>query len=135
MCTCAGILEQGSLQKKALCGRSSQAGLDRDNLSLDPSGLFGPQQWLCASASSQGPGGLTVCLLVWQMAEQYGPVFTVYLGPYRAVVLHGYQAVKEVLLQHKDFSGRAEFPVVHLHKDKGTSLFSVQRWVHGPGRC
>lgn len=60
------------------------------------------------------------------MAKRYGPVFTLYLGPYRTVVLHGYKAVKEVLLQHKDeFSGRGEFFVFQEHKNKGTSRFSV----------
>ncbi|KAM5242827.1 cytochrome P450 2E1 [Hipposideros larvatus] len=65
---------------------------------------------------------------LFKLAEQYGPVFTVYLGPYRVVVLHGYQAVKEVLLQHKDFNGRAELAAVHLHKDKGIIFNDGPTW-------
>lgn len=85
---------------------------------------------------SPGPQWPHFLLAGLQMAEQYGPVFTLHLGSFRMVVLYGYQAVREVLLQHKDdFSGRAEFFMMHQHKDKGTSLFLVPRWVHGPGRC
>lgn len=113
-----------------------KSGLTRTVFSQIPLGSLGPQQWLWGSSSPQGPGGLTLCLLVWQMAERHGPVFTLHLGSSRVVVLYGYQAVREVLLQHKDdFSGRAEFFVMHQHKDKGTSLFLVPRWVRGPGRC
>lgn len=55
-----------------------------------------------------------------QLAERYGPVFTVYLGSRRVVVLHGYKAVKEVLLNHKnEFSGRGEIPAFTEHKDMG----------------
>lgn len=53
-------------------------------------------------------------------------MFTLYMGPYRTVVLHGYKAVREVLLQQKDdFSGRGEFFVFHEHQNKGTSAFWV----------
>ncbi|XP_038622731.1 cytochrome P450 2A13-like [Tachyglossus aculeatus] len=44
-----------------------------------------------------------------KMRQKYGPVFTVYLGPRPVVVLCGYQAVKEALLdQAEEFSGRGE---------------------------
>ncbi|XP_025031106.1 cytochrome P450 2F3-like isoform X1 [Python bivittatus] len=47
----------------------------------------------------------------WQMSEVYGPVFTVYLGLQRVVVLCGYQAVKEALVdQAEEFSGRGQLP-------------------------
>uniref|UniRef100_A0A8K9Y0K2 Uncharacterized protein n=1 Tax=Oncorhynchus mykiss TaxID=8022 RepID=A0A8K9Y0K2_ONCMY len=47
----------------------------------------------------------------------YGPVMTVYLGRQRAVVLVGYEAVKEALVdQAEDFIGRAPVP------------FLVRRW-------
>uniref|UniRef100_A0A8C9PFI0 unspecific monooxygenase n=1 Tax=Spermophilus dauricus TaxID=99837 RepID=A0A8C9PFI0_SPEDA len=43
----------------------------------------------------------------------YGPVFTLYLGKKPTVVLHGYEAVKEALIDHgEEFSGRGSFPVV-----------------------
>ncbi|XP_037352848.1 cytochrome P450 2E1 [Talpa occidentalis] len=64
-----------------------------------------------------------------KLAERYGPVFTVYLGPRRVVVLHGYQAVKEVLLTHKnEFSGRGEVVVFHEHKDRGVIFNNGPTW-------
>lgn len=39
-------------------------------------------------------------------------MYTVHLGPRRVVVLSGYQAVKEALVdQGEDFSGRGDYPV------------------------
>uniref|UniRef100_A0A8I5YN29 Uncharacterized protein n=1 Tax=Pongo abelii TaxID=9601 RepID=A0A8I5YN29_PONAB len=47
------------------------------------------------------------------LAKDYGPVFTVYFGMKPTVVLHGYKAIKEALIdQGKEFSGRASFPVL-----------------------
>lgn len=44
-----------------------------------------------------------------QISERYGPVFTVYLGTRRVVVLCGYEALKEALVdQAEEFSGRGE---------------------------
>nr|XP_020642669.1 cytochrome P450 2A6-like [Pogona vitticeps] len=44
-----------------------------------------------------------------KMSEEYGPVYTIHLGPRRIVVLCGYDAVKEALVdQVEDFSGRGE---------------------------
>ncbi|XP_044773598.1 cytochrome P450 2E1-like [Neomonachus schauinslandi] len=55
-----------------------------------------------------------------KLAERYGPVFTLYLGSQCTVVLHGYKAVKEALLDHKnDLSGRGEIFAFQLHKDRG----------------
>ena len=40
------------------------------------------------------------------------------------MVLHGYKAVKEVLLNHKnEFSGRGDIPVFQEYKDKGKLAF------------
>lgn len=76
--------------------------------------------------------------VVAQLAERFGPVFTLYLGSNRVVVLHGYQAVKEVLLQHKnEFSGRGEIHAYRVHKNQGTSRFSphdARGGCLGPGR-
>ncbi|XP_008047104.1 LOW QUALITY PROTEIN: cytochrome P450 2C3-like [Carlito syrichta] len=47
------------------------------------------------------------------LAKEYGPVFTVYLGMKPTVVLHGYEAVKEALIDRgEEFSGRGTLPVV-----------------------
>ncbi|CAK7300008.1 Cytochrome P450 2S1 [Vulpes lagopus] len=71
--------------------------------------------------SSQTPGGTSVlwsweerpscrslATLGWRLSKKYGPVFTVYLGPWRrVVVLVGHEAVQEALGgQAEEFSGR-----------------------------
>uniref|UniRef100_A0A8C4Y7K3 Cytochrome P450 2A13-like n=1 Tax=Gopherus evgoodei TaxID=1825980 RepID=A0A8C4Y7K3_9SAUR len=44
-----------------------------------------------------------------QISERYGPVYTLHLGPRRVVVLCGYRAVTEALLdQAEDFGGRGK---------------------------
>ncbi|XP_050658768.1 cytochrome P450 2C31-like isoform X4 [Macaca thibetana thibetana] len=46
------------------------------------------------------------------LAKDYGPVLTVYFGMKPTVVLHGYEAIKEALIdQGEVFSGRGSFPV------------------------
>ncbi|XP_075831377.1 cytochrome P450 2C27-like [Microtus pennsylvanicus] len=45
-------------------------------------------------------------------SKVYGPVFTLYLGMQPTVVLHGYEAVKEALVDHgEEFAGRGSFPI------------------------
>ena len=52
-------------------------------------------------------------------------MFTLYLGSQSTVVLHGYKAVKEALLDHKnDLSGRGEIFAFQFHKDRGEPHFS-----------
>uniref|UniRef100_A0A8B7UK51 unspecific monooxygenase n=1 Tax=Castor canadensis TaxID=51338 RepID=A0A8B7UK51_CASCN len=47
------------------------------------------------------------------LAKDYGPVFTLYLGMKPTVVLYGYEAVKEALIDHgEEFAGRGNFPVM-----------------------
>ncbi|XP_076690247.1 cytochrome P450 2C18-like isoform X5 [Callospermophilus lateralis] len=47
------------------------------------------------------------------LSKAYGPVFTVYFGTRPTVVLHGYEAVKEALIDHGEvFSGRGSFPMI-----------------------
>ena len=47
-----------------------------------------------------------------QLSKEFGAVYTVYLGPRRVVVLSGYQAVKEALVdQAEEFGGRSDYPV------------------------
>nr|CDO19453.1 Cytochrome-P450-2C21 [Canis lupus familiaris] len=48
-----------------------------------------------------------------KLAENYGPVFTVYFGMKPTVVLYGYEAVKEALIDRsEEFSGRGHFPLL-----------------------
>ncbi|XP_057593282.1 cytochrome P450 2E1-like isoform X2 [Hippopotamus amphibius kiboko] len=64
-----------------------------------------------------------------RLAERFGPVFTLYLGSQRVVVLHGYKAVKEVLLDYKnEFSGRGEHVPFQVHKDKGVIFNNGPTW-------
>ncbi|KAM7073076.1 cytochrome P450 2C21-like isoform 1-T1 [Molossus nigricans] len=65
-----------------------------------------------------------------KLAKVYGPVFTVYLGPQRTVVLHGYEAVKEALVERgEEFSGRGSFPVVeHISQGSGVVFSNGEIW-------
>ncbi|XP_028637500.1 cytochrome P450 2C13, male-specific-like isoform X2 [Grammomys surdaster] len=46
-------------------------------------------------------------------SQTYGPVFTLYFGSQPTVVLHGYKAVKEALIDHgEEFSERGRFPIL-----------------------
>nr|XP_034362190.1 cytochrome P450 2C29 isoform X3 [Arvicanthis niloticus] len=46
-------------------------------------------------------------------SKAYGPVFTLYLGSQPTVILHGYEAVKEALIDHgEEFAGRGSFPII-----------------------
>uniref|UniRef100_A0A8C2JYF7 Cytochrome P450, family 2, subfamily K, polypeptide16 n=1 Tax=Cyprinus carpio TaxID=7962 RepID=A0A8C2JYF7_CYPCA len=48
------------------------------------------------------------------MAKQFGPVFTVYFGPKKVVVLAGYKTVKQALINHADeFGDREIMPLFH----------------------
>nr|XP_027786009.1 cytochrome P450 2C20-like isoform X3 [Marmota flaviventris] len=64
------------------------------------------------------------------LSKVYGPVFTVYLGLRPTVVLHGYEAVKEALIDHGEiFSGRGNFPVAdRVTKGLGIILTTGSRW-------
>ncbi|OBS69148.1 hypothetical protein A6R68_02311, partial [Neotoma lepida] len=63
-------------------------------------------------------------------SKVYGPVFTLYLGRKPAVVLHGYEAVKEALIDHaEEFSGRGSFPMAErFNKGLGIVFSNGSRW-------
>ncbi|MEE6491138.1 hypothetical protein FKM82_016108 [Ascaphus truei] len=65
-----------------------------------------------------------------QLSERYGPVFTIYLGSQPIVVLFGYKAVKEALIeQGDDFSGRGEFPVMYrFTQGNGIAFSNGEKW-------
>ena len=47
-----------------------------------------------------------------QLSKVCGPVFTVYFGMKPTVVLHGYEALQEALIDlGEEFSGRGMFPL------------------------
>ncbi|XP_004622014.2 cytochrome P450 2C18-like isoform X3 [Sorex araneus] len=61
------------------------------------------------------------------LSKVYGPVFTVYFGMKPAVVLYGYEAVKEALVDlGEEFAGRSDVPVFKkLYEGHVGVLFSV----------
>ncbi|XP_014588911.1 cytochrome P450 2C21 [Equus caballus] len=65
-----------------------------------------------------------------KLAEDYGPVFTVYFGMKPTVVLHGYEAVKEALVdQSEEFSGRGSMPVFDkVSQGLGIVFSNGERW-------
>ncbi|XP_037676416.1 cytochrome P450 2F5 isoform X2 [Choloepus didactylus] len=65
-----------------------------------------------------------------KLSEEYGSVYTVHLGPRRVVVLSGYQAVKEALVdQGEEFSGRGNYPVFfNFTKGNGIAFSNGDRW-------
>uniref|UniRef100_A0A2K6C3F8 Cytochrome P450 family 2 subfamily F member 1 n=1 Tax=Macaca nemestrina TaxID=9545 RepID=A0A2K6C3F8_MACNE len=63
-----------------------------------------------------------------QLSKEYGSVYTVHLGPRRVVVLSGYQAVKEALVdQGEEFSGRGDYPVF-FNFTKGNGKHRLLQW-------
>ncbi|XP_059114417.1 cytochrome P450 2C25-like isoform X4 [Peromyscus eremicus] len=63
-------------------------------------------------------------------SKVYGPVFTLYLGRQPTVVLHGYEAVKEALIDHgEEFAGRGSFPMAEkINKGLGIIFSNGSRW-------
>ncbi|XP_008056479.1 cytochrome P450 2C20-like isoform X1 [Carlito syrichta] len=63
-------------------------------------------------------------------SKVYGPVFTVYFGTRPIVVLYGYEAVKEALIDLGDkFSGRGIFPVSErTNQGLGIIFSNGKRW-------
>ncbi|XP_050000679.1 cytochrome P450 2C25 isoform X22 [Alexandromys fortis] len=63
-------------------------------------------------------------------SKVYGPVFTLYLGMKPTVVLHGYEAVKEALIDHgEEFSGRGSFPMAErVSKGRGIVFSNGNTW-------
>ncbi|XP_044791050.2 cytochrome P450 2C19 isoform X3 [Bubalus bubalis] len=64
------------------------------------------------------------------LSNTYGPVFTVYFGLRPTVVLHGYEAVKEALIdQGEEFSGRGNLPMSQrVNKGYGIIFSNGKRW-------
>ncbi|XP_075179740.1 cytochrome P450 2F3-like [Anomaloglossus baeobatrachus] len=49
-----------------------------------------------------------------KLKDKYGPVYTLYLGPKPGVVICGYKALKEALIDQNDvFGERGDYPVFH----------------------
>ncbi|XP_067412726.1 cytochrome P450 2F3-like isoform X2 [Emydura macquarii macquarii] len=65
------------------------------------------------------------------LSERYGPVFTIHLGLRPCVVLCGYQAVKEALVdQVEEFSARGDVPMIfRFTQGNGISLTNGEKWT------
>ncbi|NXN43924.1 CP2H1 protein, partial [Rhinoptilus africanus] len=65
-----------------------------------------------------------------KLSKKYGPVFTIYLGPQKVVVLHGYDVVKEALIDQADtFSGRGNLPLIKkLFQGTGIVTSNGETW-------
>ncbi|XP_034633308.1 cytochrome P450 2H2-like [Trachemys scripta elegans] len=65
-----------------------------------------------------------------ELSAKYGPIFTIYLGSERVVVLYGHEVVKEALIDQGDeFSDRGRMPVFERLPDKrGISMASGVPW-------
>ncbi|XP_036048884.1 cytochrome P450 2C25-like isoform X3 [Onychomys torridus] len=63
-------------------------------------------------------------------SKVYGPVFTLYLGRKPTVVLHGYEVVKEALIDHgEEFAGRGNIPIFEkTNKGLGIAFSNGSRW-------
>uniref|UniRef100_A0A8D1SDB0 unspecific monooxygenase n=1 Tax=Sus scrofa TaxID=9823 RepID=A0A8D1SDB0_PIG len=64
------------------------------------------------------------------LSKVYGPVFTVYFDLKPAVVLHGYEAMKEALIAAgEEFSGRGHFPMAErVNKGHGILFSNGKIW-------
>ncbi|XP_074855954.1 cytochrome P450 2H2-like isoform X3 [Carettochelys insculpta] len=65
-----------------------------------------------------------------KLSVKHGPVFTIYFGSKPIVVLSGYAAVKEALIDHgQEFSGRGALPLVNkIGKGRGIIFSNGERW-------
>ncbi|NXP48285.1 CP2H1 protein, partial [Heliornis fulica] len=65
-----------------------------------------------------------------KLSKKYGPVFTIHLGTRKVVVLYGYDAVKEALIDQADnFSGRGNLPLLkRLFRGTGIVTSNGETW-------
>uniref|UniRef100_A0A8C5T4G4 Cytochrome P450 n=1 Tax=Malurus cyaneus samueli TaxID=2593467 RepID=A0A8C5T4G4_9PASS len=65
-----------------------------------------------------------------QLSDQYGPVFTVWLGPRPVLVLRGTEAVREALVgQAEAFAGRGRMPTLEsTFRGYGVVFSDGERW-------
>ncbi|XP_072263503.1 cytochrome P450 2K1-like [Pyxicephalus adspersus] len=65
-----------------------------------------------------------------KLAEKYGSVYSLQIGPQKMVVLCGYETVKDALINHaEEFSGRPHVPVfMDISKGQGLIFSSGNNW-------
>ncbi|XP_073442596.1 cytochrome P450 2K1-like [Dendrobates tinctorius] len=69
-------------------------------------------------------------LTMHELSKKYGPVYTLKLGEEKVVVLCGYDAVKDALVNHaEEFSGRPKVPIFHeIIKGHGVIFAFDDNW-------
>ncbi|CAM5128038.1 unnamed protein product [Eretmochelys imbricata] len=67
---------------------------------------------------------------VEELSAKYGPIFTIYFGSVRVVVLYGYEIVKEALIGLGDeFNGRGSMPIFErISKGRGIVFSNGEQW-------
>ncbi|XP_013865524.1 cytochrome P450 2K1 isoform X2 [Austrofundulus limnaeus] len=67
---------------------------------------------------------------LFELSKTYGPVFQVYFGPKQVVVLAGYRAVKQALVNQSDEFRTREIPPIFydLHKRCGIAFSNGDSW-------
>ncbi|XP_051838315.1 cytochrome P450 2C44-like [Antechinus flavipes] len=65
-----------------------------------------------------------------KLSEKYGSVYTVYFGSQPVVILHGYKALKEALIDQGDiFGGRGKLPIFDdIYKGHGIIFSHGEKW-------
>ncbi|NWH76316.1 CP2F2 protein, partial [Piaya cayana] len=65
-----------------------------------------------------------------ELSKIYGNVFTVHFGPKKAVVLSGYETIKDALLNHaEEFGERAEIPIFRkMTQGNGIAFSHGELW-------
>ncbi|XP_036592423.1 cytochrome P450 2C23-like [Trichosurus vulpecula] len=58
-----------------------------------------------------------------KLAEKYGPVYTIYVGSQRIIMLHGYAVLKEALIDQGDGFVHRKTPPIFKTVLKGNSRF------------
>ncbi|XP_058627581.1 cytochrome P450 2K6-like [Onychostoma macrolepis] len=69
-------------------------------------------------------------LSLWKLSKQYGSVFTVHFGPKKVVILSGYKAVKQALVNlSEEFGDRDITPIFHDFNDGfGITFSNGENW-------
>ncbi|KAM9323954.1 cytochrome P450 2F3-like [Gastrophryne carolinensis] len=65
-----------------------------------------------------------------KMSQKYGPVYTVHFGSRPTVIVTGYEALKEVLIDDRDaFINRGSMPAFyHIFKNDGITFMNGEMW-------
>uniref|UniRef100_A0A673CEZ4 Uncharacterized protein n=1 Tax=Sphaeramia orbicularis TaxID=375764 RepID=A0A673CEZ4_9TELE len=74
-----------------------------------------------------GPRPLPLLGNLLLLSKKYGPVFTVWLGPKKVVVLAGYKTVKEALVNHADTFGERDPDILLIESSHGNGV----TWSNG----